>query len=154
YRDHSRGERGSSPGRSGRGSRKDAKGEERGKAVRVGQARRGSRRGDGVAKASAPQLRRPAAGSTAWAPILPFAPLREPVPPGAAQAVAKSAITAGAAVSKPTTSSIPASFGSAMLNPFGTMPTTISFAARPVRSRYWRSAWTGWIFPAHVSESV
>ena len=53
------------------------------------------------------------------------------------------AITAGAAVSNPTTSSIPASSGSAMLNPFDTRPTTTSLAAMPVRSRYRRSACTG-----------
>ena len=49
---------------------------------------------------------------------------------------AKSAITAGAAVSKPTTSSMPASPGSAMENPLETIPTTMSLAGMPIRSRY------------------
>ena len=60
----------------------------------------------------------------------------------------------GVAVSKPTTSSMPASFGSAMLNPFDTMPITTSFAPMPVFWRYARSAWTGWTSPAQVSLSV
>ena len=47
----------------------------------------------------------------------------------------KSAMTVGAAVSKPTTSIMPASSGSAMLNPLDTMPTTISLAAMPVSRR-------------------
>lgn len=47
------------------------------------------------------------------------------------QARAKSLMTAGVAVSKPTTSSMPASFGSAMLNPFEVIPTTTTFAAMP-----------------------
>ena len=50
--------------------------------------------------------------------------------------VAKSAMICGTAVSNPTTSNIPPSFGSAMLKPFETMPTTISLAGIPVRSRY------------------
>ncbi len=48
---------------------------------------------------------------------------------------AKSLITFGAAVSKPTTSSMPASSGSAMVKPFDTIPTTISLAAIPMVSR-------------------
>jgi hypothetical protein len=48
---------------------------------------------------------------------------------------AKSAITAGAAASKPTTSSVPASFGSAMVNSVAVRPTTTSLAAMPVCSR-------------------
>ena len=55
----------------------------------------------------------------------------------------KSAMTAGVPVSKPTTSSIPASSGSAMLNRFDTIPTTTSLAGMPVFSRYSRSAWAG-----------
>ena len=50
--------------------------------------------------------------------------------------LAKSAMICGTAVSNPTTSNIPPSFGSAMLKPFETMPTTISLAGIPVRSRY------------------
>jgi len=45
----------------------------------------------------------------------------------------KSAMMLGAAVSKPTTSSIPASFGSAIVNSDDTMPTTTSFAPMPIR---------------------
>ena len=41
-----------------------------------------------------------------------------------------------------------------MVNPFDTIPTTTSLAAMPVRCRYSRSACTGWMPPAHVSESV
>jgi len=44
---------------------------------------------------------------------------------------AKSAMTAGAALSKPTTSSMPASWGSAIEKPLDTMPTTTSLAAMP-----------------------
>ena len=44
-------------------------------------------------------------------------------------------MTAGVAVSKPTTSSMPASFGSAMLNPFEVIPTTTTFAAIPRADR-------------------
>jgi len=47
----------------------------------------------------------------------------------------KSAINAGAAESKPTTSSMPPSLGSAMLNPFDVMATTISLAGMPERWR-------------------
>ena len=54
-----------------------------------------------------------------------------------------SPITDGVAVSNPTTSSIPASFGSAMVKPFDTIPTMISFAGMPVRCRYSRSACDG-----------
>jgi hypothetical protein len=52
----------------------------------------------------------------------------------------KSAISAGASASKPTTSSIPASFGSAMVNPVDVIPITISFAWMPVWRRYSWSA--------------
>ena len=45
---------------------------------------------------------------------------------------AKSLINCGVAVSKPTTSNMPASCGSAMLKPFDTIPTTISLAGMPV----------------------
>jgi hypothetical protein len=45
---------------------------------------------------------------------------------------AKSAITAGADVSKPTTSSMPASFGLAMVNLLATIPTTVSLAGMPI----------------------
>jgi hypothetical protein len=44
---------------------------------------------------------------------------------------AKAAISAGVAVSKPTTSSMPGSSGSAMVKPLLTMPTTTSFASMP-----------------------
>src|SRR5882724_9509162 len=47
----------------------------------------------------------------------------------------KSAITAGAAASKPTTSSMPSSSGSAIEKPVEVMPTTTSFAAMPVLLR-------------------
>lgn len=47
----------------------------------------------------------------------------------------KSLITVGVAVSNPTTSSIPASFGSAIVKPFDTIPTTTSFAGIPIRCR-------------------
>lgn len=53
---------------------------------------------------------------------------------------AKSAMTGGVAGSKPTTSSIPASSGSAMLNPFDVIPTTTSLAGIPRASRYARRA--------------
>jgi len=41
-----------------------------------------------------------------------------------------------------------------MVNPFDAIPTTTSFAGMPVRSRYLRSAWAGWMEPAQVSLSV
>ena len=66
----------------------------------------------------------------------------------------KSLISLGVAVSNPTTSSMPASFGSAIVNPFEAIATTTSYAAMPMRSRYSRSACAGWILPAHVSLSV
>src|SRR5918999_3541616 len=44
---------------------------------------------------------------------------------------AKSEMSCGVAVSKPTTSSIPGSFGSAIEKPFETMPTTTSRASMP-----------------------
>src|SRR5436190_6085805 len=68
--------------------------------------------------------------------------------------VAKSAITDGVAVSKPTTSSMPASFGSAIVNPFDAIPITTSFAPIPIFWRYAASAWVGWMSPAQVSLSV
>jgi hypothetical protein len=48
---------------------------------------------------------------------------------------AKSAMMAGADASNPTTSSMPPSAGSAIVNPLETMPTTMSFAAIPIFSR-------------------
>ena len=48
---------------------------------------------------------------------------------------AKSAITPGAAASKPTTSSIPASPGSAIEKPLEIIPTTASLAGIPVSRR-------------------
>ena len=56
-------------------------------------------------------------------------------PPSTYWPLTNSAIACGVAVSKPTTSSMPASLGSAMLNPFDAIPTTISLAAMPMRSR-------------------
>jgi hypothetical protein len=44
---------------------------------------------------------------------------------------AKSEMSCGVAVSKPTTSSIPGSFGAAIEKPFETMPTTTSRASMP-----------------------
>src|SRR5581483_6543365 len=66
----------------------------------------------------------------------------------------KSAMTAGADVSKPTTSSMPRSFGSARVKPLEVMPTTTAFASPTNSFRYWRSACAGWMLPAHVSLSV
>lgn len=51
------------------------------------------------------------------------------------QAVAKSLISAGVAVSKPTTSRQPASLGSAIVKPVEVMATTTSFAGMPVSRR-------------------
>src|SRR6185503_14260072 len=65
-----------------------------------------------------------------------------------------SAMICGTVVSNPVTSIIPASFGSAMLNPLLTMPTTISLAPIPIALRYSTRACDGWILPAHVSLSV
>jgi len=48
----------------------------------------------------------------------------------------KSAITAGADVSKPTTSSMPRSFGSARVKPLEVMPTTTAFASPTNSLRY------------------
>lgn len=56
---------------------------------------------------------------------------------------AKSAISAGAALSNPTTSSMPVSSGSAILKPVAVIPMTISLALIPIRSRYFRSASAG-----------
>ena len=47
----------------------------------------------------------------------------------------KSDISCGTAVSKPTTSSMPASSGSAMLKPLLVIPTTIILAGMPILSR-------------------
>ena len=63
-------------------------------------------------------------------------------------------MTSGTDVSNPTTSSIPASDGSAIVKPLATHATTTSRAGRPVVSRYWRRAWHGWIAPGQVSLSV
>ena len=52
-------------------------------------------------------------------------------------------ITPGVAVSNPTTSSMPPSFGSAIVKPFEIMPTTTSLAAMPIDLRYSASACTG-----------
>src|SRR6185312_1538441 len=68
--------------------------------------------------------------------------------------VAKLAMTDGVAVSKPTTSRMPPSSGSAMLKPFDTIPITTSLAPIAILWRYARSAWTGWMSPAQVSLSV
>src|SRR3990167_666146 len=47
----------------------------------------------------------------------------------------KSLMSCGTAVSNPTTSMLPASFGSAILNSLATIPTTISLAPIPVSLR-------------------
>jgi hypothetical protein len=57
------------------------------------------------------------------------------LPPAHAYVLAKSAMTAGAAESKPTTSIVPPSFGSASVNPFEDIPTTISLAGIPIFCR-------------------
>ena len=44
--------------------------------------------------------------------------------------------------------------GSAIENPFETMPTTTRRASMPDARRYSRSACAGWMSPAQVSESV
>ena len=59
----------------------------------------------------------------------------------------KPAMSRGAAESNPTTSIVPASSGSAMLNPLDTIPTTTSFAGMSVCLRYCRSASIGWMAP-------
>lgn len=41
-----------------------------------------------------------------------------------------------------------------MLNGLAIIATTIRRAGIPIRSRYRRSAWAGWIFPYQVSLSV
>ena len=51
-------------------------------------------------------------------------------------ALAKSAIIWGPAESRPTMSSIPESFGSAIVKPLEVSPTTISRAGIPILSRY------------------
>lgn len=60
----------------------------------------------------------------------------------------KSAIRAGVAESNPTTSSIPASLGSAIVNPLETIPTTTSLAGISIFFRYSLSACTGCCDPA------
>jgi hypothetical protein len=52
-------------------------------------------------------------------------------PSGQREPEAKSEMSCGVAVSKPTTSSIPGSFGSAIEKPFETIPTTTSRASMP-----------------------
>ena len=61
------------------------------------------------------------------APAAP--PARQRAPP------AKSEMSCGVAVSKPTTSSIPGSAGSAIEKPFETIPATTSRAAMPDAAR-------------------
>ena len=56
---------------------------------------------------------------------------RRAAPPVQRAPRAKSEISCGVAVSKPTTSSIPGSAGSAIEKPFETMPTTTSRASMP-----------------------
>ena len=53
---------------------------------------------------------------------------------------AKSEMSCGVTVSKPTTSSIPGSCGAAIVKPFETMPTTTSRASIPEARRYSSSA--------------
>jgi len=55
----------------------------------------------------------------------------------------KSAITAGTVASKPTTSNMPRSFGSASVKPLEVMPTTTAFASDTYSSRYRRRACAG-----------
>ena len=96
----------------------------------------------------------------AWSRLLCFEVRRElrrprARPPEIVQSCRqKSAITAGVTVSNPTTSSIPASFGSAMLKPLTPCrPPRASPRCRCARGTC-RSACTGWIMPAQVSLSV
>ena len=56
---------------------------------------------------------------------------RPPAPSAQRAPRAKSEISCGVAVSKPTTSSIPGSAGSAIEKPFETIPTTTSRASMP-----------------------
>ena len=74
----------------------------------------------------------------------------DPAPPASrkpaeldVQVRTKSAMTDGTALSKPTTSSAPASSGSAIVKPLEVIPTTISLAWMPIFSRYWLSACIG-----------
>lgn len=59
------------------------------------------------------------------------------------QSRTKSAMTAGALVSKPATSSMPPSSGSAIENRVAVIPTTMSLAGMPIASRYFCRAWKG-----------
>jgi hypothetical protein len=56
------------------------------------------------------------------------------------QPLEKSLIMFGRELSSPTQSSMPASDGSAILNPELVNAATISLAGMPIRSRYWTSA--------------
>ena len=69
--------------------------------------------------------------------------LRGGLEPSALHERTKSAITAGTVVSKPTTSSIPRSFGSARVKPLEVIPTTTAFASDTNSSRYRRRACAG-----------
>ena len=60
----------------------------------------------------------------------------------------------GTAVSKPTTSSMPASSGSAMVKPLEVIRPRSAWPRMPICSRYCCSACTGCILPNHVSLSV
>ena len=68
-------------------------------------------------------------------------------PPSQRAPRAKSEMSCGVAVSKPTTSSIPGSAGSAIEKPFETKPTTTSRASMPDAWRWSRSAWAGCTSP-------
>ena len=64
--------------------------------------------------------------------LVSFSVVRAPAAPSSQRAPrAKSEMSCGVAVSKPTTSSIPGSSGSAIEKPFETMPTTTSRASMP-----------------------
>ena len=63
-------------------------------------------------------------------------------------------MTAGAEASKPTTSSMPASEGSAIVNPVAVMPTTISLAGMPGLLAVLAERLDGVDVPAQVSLSV
>ena len=72
----------------------------------------------------------------------------------ACRRVAKSAMIDGVAVSKPTTSSMPPSFGSAMREAVRHHADHHQLCADALFWRYARSAWAGWMSPAQVSLSV
>lgn len=61
-------------------------------------------------------------------------------------------MAAGTLVSKPTTSSIPQSLGSATVKPLDVMPTATALALPTNSSRYCRNARAGWMLPAQVAE--